>query len=292
MTNRIIALSAVLLTLIPASAQRLELGSSTAVLKAPTADGLKTLRDEGIKYIEVALNQCYRKVNPDSVDERINRLKRDVDASGLTVWSIHLPFSRTLDISVNDDAKRAENVKLMKYFISKSKMFAPEYLILHPSSEPIYDEDRASRLANAVASIKELRDYASSLGLEICIENLPRTCLGNTPEELSALIDSVGGVGVCFDTNHYLRGSAKHFIDILGTRIKTLHCSDFDLVNECHWLPTQGKIDWDELISMLEDKGYRGVMMYEVKKDAKTKKLLTPGQIKQSYLKIMNNHEK
>lgn len=63
-------------------------------------------------------------------------------------------------------------------------------------------------------------------------------------------------------------------------------------MNECHWLPTQGKTDWQELIKMLEDKGYDGVMIYEAKKDAKTKKTLTPEQLRQSYEKIMKDHEK
>ena len=53
----------------------------------------------------------------------------------------------------------------------------------------------------------------------------------------------------------------------VGSRIGTIHASDFDLVNECHWLPTQGNIKWGKLMYDLEKTGYKGVFMYEATKD-------------------------
>ena len=40
-------------------------------------------------------------------------MKAKIDSAGIKVWSIHLPFSRTLDISVLDEKKRKENVDFM-----------------------------------------------------------------------------------------------------------------------------------------------------------------------------------
>ena len=143
-------------------------------------------------------------------------MKLKVDSAGINVWSIHLPFSRTLDISVLNDSLRKENVKFMAEMIEQAAVFNPQRLVLHPSSEPISDEERNERLKNAKESIKYLKECADSLKLQLCIENLPRTCLGNTPEELLYIIKDIPGLKVCFDTNHYFGGTTQHFIDVLG----------------------------------------------------------------------------
>ena len=139
--------------------------------------------------------------------------------------------------------------------------------MLHPSSEPIADSLREQRLENSIASIRILKAVADECGVELCIENLPRTCLGNTPEELVRIVDAVPGVGICFDTNHYTQGTIVHFIEVAGRRIRTVHISDYDLVNECHWLPYEGEIDWGAFLrAMAETAGYDGVLMHEVRK--------------------------
>lgn len=248
-------------------AQQYEVGTTTAIWKNPVAADFMEAKMQGVHYIEVALNQCYRGVPAEEVIPRIKLMKSRVDSAGIQVWSIHLPFSRTLDISVLDDSLRAKNVRFMAQMIEQCGQFKPARLVLHPSSEPIADSVRARRIVNAQRSIMYLKPYADRIGAQLCIENLPRTCLGNTPEELLEIICGIPGVKVCFDTNHYSKGSIEHFMKILGRHIGTIHASDFDLVNESHWLPTQGKIDWQRFVKELRSNGYKGVFMYEAMKD-------------------------
>ena len=40
--------------------------------------------------------------------------------------------------------------------------------------------------------------------------------------------------------------------------------SDYDFLNERHWLPGEGKIDWVEVVDTLEEVGYDGVLLYEL----------------------------
>lgn len=259
-------------------------GTTSALWKKPKVEDFKHAKKQGIDFIEVAFNQCYRGVPADEVNQRIQEMKLKVDSAGINVWSIHLPFSRTLDISVLNDSLRKENVKFMAEMIEQAAVFNPQRLVLHPSSEPISDEERNERLKNAKESIKYLKECADSLKLQLCIENLPRTCLGNSPEELLYIIKDIPGLKVCFDTNHYFGGTIQHFIDVLGGYIGTIHASDFDFKNELHWLPTQGDIDWKELVLLLQKSGYNGVFMYEATKDKFAKnKRLTPEQIKTSF---------
>lgn len=273
------------------NAQNYEAGTTTAIWKHPTAADFTEAKSQGINYVEVAFNQCYRGVPPAEVLPRIKEMKAKIDSAGIGVWSIHLPFSRTLDISVLDDSLREANVRFMAEMIEQCEQFNPARLILHPSSEPIADSVRAQRIANARHSIAYLKKYADRIGAQLCIENLPRTCLGNTPEELLEIIRHVPGVKACFDTNHYTQGSTEHFMEVLGRHIGTIHASDFDLINECHWLPTQGKIDWNRFINDLRSYGYDGIFMYEATKDCeRNKERPTPARIQETFETMMDNN--
>ncbi len=248
-------------------AQGYKPGTTTALWRTPTTADFTDARQQGFEYVEVALNQCYRSVPEKEVIPRIHALKAKIDSAGLKVWSIHLPFSRTLDISVLDDSLRAENVKFIAEMIKQSAIFRPQRLVLHPSSEPIEDSIREQRIANCICSIGILLESAKAIGAQLCVENLPRTCLGNTPEELLRIIEGYPEVGICFDTNHYFQGTPLHFVQVAGHRIATLHVSDYDGANECHWLPGDGTTPWGELVYAIRKSGYEGCFMFETTKN-------------------------
>ena len=116
--------------------------------------------------------------------------------------------------------------------------------------------------------------------------------MGNTPEELGEIIKDIPGVKVCFDTNHYTKGTTEHFVETIGERIGTIHASDFDFVNECHWLPTQGDIKWGKLMHALEGVGYEGVFMYEATKDHESHDTRpTPERVVETFNKIINDYK-
>lgn len=287
-------ISLLLLAAGPASAQRAEVGTSTALWGAiPTVEELRQARADGLQWIEVAVNQCYRGVPNEEKFPRMRQMKERLDSAGMQVWSVHLPFSRQLDISVSDDSQRAKNVAVLSKMIRWScELYAPQRLVLHPSSEPIADSLREQRIENAIASIRALKTVADAEGVELCVENLPRTCLGNTPEELVRIVDAVPGVGVCFDTNHYTQGTIPHFIEVAGRRIRTVHISDYDFVNECHWLPYEGQIDWGMFRQdLLIKAGYDGVLMYEVKKLRRDGNRTTTQAVSESFHRMNNDFQ-
>ena len=260
----------------------IEIGTTSALWKEPTVADFLDAKQNGIEYIEVAMNQCYRNVPEDQVIPRLHALKSKIDSAGLKVWSIHLPFSRTLDISVPDFETRKQNVEFMADMIRVSAIFKPSKLVLHGSSEPIEDDVREQRIKNSIQSIGYLQQYAKEIGAQLCVENLPRTCLGNTPEELLRMIEGYPEVGICFDTNHYLLGDPMHFAWIAGHRVGTLHISDYDGVNESHWIPGDGVILWKDLFNILIQKGYNGVYMHEALK-TKDGERVTAGRLAERF---------
>ena len=226
-------------------------------------ESMKSNKAAGLDYIEVTMNNVIGK-DTAGVWDRATAIKADIDSAGLKVWSVHMPYSRTLDISMIDDVKRAENVQYMKDMMRVAGIFQPQYLVLHPSAEPITPDEREQRLANSHASIGELAPVAKEIGAVLCIENLPRTCLGQNGEEMMRLIEGYDEVGLCFDTNHLLYQSHADYLKAVEKgKIKTVHLSDYDFADERHLIPGEGLIDNQALWAGIKENGYDGIMMFE-----------------------------
>ncbi len=191
-------------------------------------------------------------------------IKTYAEKSGVRIWSFHLPFWQNIDIASPNKEYRRQALLLDMAYIAAAGYLGAEYCVIHPSSEPIDDKNRAECLGYCKENLRFLADVAEKNGVVLAVENLPRTCLGNTPEELADIISCDSRLKVCFDVNHLLKCSHKHFIEVLGKEIVTTHMSDYDFVDERHALPGKGKINWKELLDLLEGIGYEGPFMYEV----------------------------
>lgn len=226
-------------------------------------ESMKANKAAGLDYIEVTMNDVIGK-DPQGAPERAQKLMNEIQEAGLKVWSVHMPYSRNVDISVLDDAKRAETVQYLKDMIRVAGTFQPQYIVLHPSSEPIYPDEREDRLAQSHASIGELAEVAKEIGATLCIENLPRTCLGQNGEEMMKLIEGYDEVGLCFDSNHLIYQSHADYFKAVGKgKIKTVHISDYDFADERHLIPGEGLMDSKALWDGIKENGYEGIMMFE-----------------------------
>lgn len=243
-----------------------ELGISQALFGTLSTSEAASMPAAGVRYVEVTMNTFWRGYTEEECYARARDAKKVISGTeDLEVWSVHLPFSGSLDISVLDDTKRAQNVETMTEMIRLAGEFAPKKLVLHPSSEPIAEGDRAARLACSKESIGKLLPVAKEIGAQLCIENLPRTCLGRTSSDILYLIEDYPEVMVCFDSNHLLIEDHSHFFSVVGDRIGTIHASDYDRTDEKHWMPGLGVIDWPLFLTNLMHYGYEGVFMTEVK---------------------------
>ena len=181
---------------------------------------------------------------------------------GVELLSFHLPFGKEYIIShVEWDIPAAirRNAELIKRW----RAVGIEKFILHPSPDN-HGGSHDARLAPAKESIAILADIAKKEGCTLCIENLPRTCLGNCSDEMLDILSVDDSLRVCFDTNHLLKQDNVDFIRKVGDKIVTTHVSDYDFINERHWIPGEGKVDWQALIAALREVNYEGAWMYEV----------------------------
>ena len=76
--------------------------------------------------------------------------------------------------------------------------------IVHPSAEPIEKDLRSENFKYSMESLDRLAEIAYAEGAVIAVEDLPRTCLGNSADEIGKLISVNDKLRVCFDTNHLL----------------------------------------------------------------------------------------
>lgn len=213
----------------------------------------------GIRYMEVSPGE------DDYANVDYLKIKALAKTYDVGLWSFHLPYwpFDTVDLSNPPIAKRT--VGYFKELIQKAADIGIDKFVLHASGEPIEDiEERKTRMACAKESLFALAEFAKTCGAQIAVEDLPRSCLGRNSDDILDLISAHDDLRVCFDTNHLLSENPADFVRRVGNKIITTHVSDCDFINERHWLPGEGKIDWQALLGAFSDIGYQGIWLYEI----------------------------
>ncbi len=194
-------------------------------------------------------------------------LKRLSDTHGVNIWSYHLPFSTVneFDIASMNEELRKKSVDYWCECIKKATDIGIDKFVAHPSSEPKSEgEAREEEIKRSMQSLSYLAEVADRCGAIIAVEDLPRSCLCNTADEILRIISADERLRICFDTNHLLGDTNENFLKKCAGKIATVHISDYDFVNERHWLCGEGKIDWQNVYKGLVDSGYKGVWLYEI----------------------------
>lgn len=263
-------------------ASRLEGGSTLALVKdLPIEEQFSALSEVGIKWAEFSYSFDYYMNQLDFPKNAEKYAKYAADA-GVGLWSLHLPFSSNgLDISQTKAAWRAQAQYTNRVLIDAAGDIGVKVIVMHPSSEPIDDEERADRMKWSRELTMMFAEQCDKRGMRLAVENLPRTCLCNTASEMIELLRGTGA-NVVFDTNHSLHQDNPSFIREItdaGLKIISLHISDYDFVNERHRLPGDGINDWKAILSELERAGYDGPLLYEVGRYPVERDAVTPEMV-------------
>lgn len=227
-----------------------------------TAENFDALQRAGIRDVEIS------RPRDEYPEIRFPQLRRFSEQYGVRLWSLHLPFAGAgvVDIASPDESLRRRTVEYLSEYIRKGADIGIEKFVIHPCGEPVSEESaaRAVQMEQAMTSLDKLAELAAACGAVIAVEDLPRSCLGRTAAEIRKLISANDKLRVCFDTNHLLIEDNLRFAELLAGKIITLHVSDYDFINERHWLPGEGKNNWPALYEAIQNSGYDGVWMYEI----------------------------
>ncbi|MGN0204864.1 MAG: sugar phosphate isomerase/epimerase family protein [Coprococcus sp.] len=214
--------------------------------------------ENGIEFAEISM--CWDNTVLDA-----EKMAEDVLKTGIKIWSIHIPFGPIPEWDPSnwiEDERNGTVKRILPYFELAKKTGACR-LVLHTSFEPVENDERSKRIDAFKRTLDELEKQSVETGVLLCVENLPRTCMGNTGQEMLQLLEDHPNCYICCDTNHMLQETTEAFIEKCLEKIKTLHISDYDGVDERHWLPGEGIICWKKVAELLRN--YDGVYMMELK---------------------------
>lgn len=243
---------------------RWTLGSSTSLIRELNQDVLHQVKQSGIDAIEIG----WRDLSWHALDygERLSNARhvyaqaRDADIS---IWSTHVPYGEDVDISNPDEDHRRKAIARVKEFIDLALEMRAKHVVLH-ASERIAEDTREQRVSKCRESLQELSKYMQGKGVALAIETLPPDFMGNSSKEILRIVEGIDHVGICFDTNHLVPEKPEEFVRAAGKKITTVHIADFDGVEQKHWMPGRGAIEWTKVLDELVKAGYSGPFMYEV----------------------------
>ena len=237
----------------------LKIGLSSCCGFPMTVEGLSELKAAGIEAIEY----CGGK---DINNFDFKNARAVCDKVGITLWSVHSHMRPDFDISSLEKECNDAAVSELSDLINRMSEVGIDKVVIHPTHtiEPFDHSTRVEKIKHTMACLDTLAEYAYKKGVYLAVENLPRTCLGNTIDEHLTILSANDKLRVCLDFNHSLIDDTAEFIKKVGDRIITVHVSDRDNINERHWLPGEGVLDWKANIDALASVGYKGVWMYEM----------------------------
>lgn len=242
-----------------------ELGMSAKSISNPlTIEAVEVIGKSAIRTLET--NPCNFE-GPDG-EKVLEAFVRMVERTGKETPTYHCPYGTPWDLSSLDETARHEAIGRLAGLFPQAHRLHAEILVEHPSWEPVPDEERPARIAALRKSLEELSPILKKEGFRMALEDLPRSCLGNTAEELMSVLEGFDETfGVCFDVNHLDARIAliPDAVRLFGKRLYCLHLSDYYGGDEYHLIPGDGKIDWPAFVAALREIGYAGDFNYEVR---------------------------
>lgn len=264
------------------------LALSSFFLPDPSYETLKKCKDCGISSLELSIGGVLPAAENSVIQQYWLRLIDASQRAGVNLWSAHLSFWEPYDIANLDksvrDAALERQFDMMRFVHENTDI---KIFVVHPSSEPILPENRFMQTQYSKNSLRALADEAEKYGSVIAIEDLPRTCLGNTTESMQQLISADKRLRICLDTNHLLRDTNEDFIRAFCDKIITLHVSDYDRIDERHLMPYEGINNWKSIFTLLLRCGYKGPVLFEIMDD----KGYTYEQIRECYDRLCGECE-
>lgn len=262
---------------------------SSSFLPAPSFEVLSECKACGITFLELSIGGACPGLENAKIKSYWEKLIDAAAKVGVRIWSAHLSFWEPYDLASLNPEKRGAAVTRqldMMQFVHDST--DAKIFVVHPSFEPVLPENRFAQMQASKDSLRILAEKAESLGAQIAVEDLPRTCLGNSIDSMAQLLSSDSRLRVCFDTNHLLGDTNEAFVHAFGDKIITVHLSDYDRIDERHRLPGEGVNNWNAIFKPLLAAGYDGPLLFEIS----DKYGYTLTQIQECYQTLCRNFDK
>lgn len=261
----------------PAVPKPLKIGYSAAINEI-TPQKMAYAKSVGIDFIELSLkgfidNNRNFNFNDAEIIRQVKAAKKTLNESGIKVWSIHIPYGKNIDISLPDESEREKVIALHKKVLKHLEILEPQIILFHPSWYLGLNERElrktqmiksATELNKEVRKIKATMVIENMLGPELKVDAQRERPLCRTVEETVEIMNRLpGNIYSAIDMNHIKH--PEKLIRAMGKRLKSIHVADGNGKQENHYFPCsdKGENDWTEILTALNEVGYKGPCMYE-----------------------------
>ena len=253
----------------------MDIGMQSRVYERFGQEKYRKMYEDGFRYCDLGLSDTNMPLyNCD--EEEFQRLMQGELAlakeAGIVFSQVHGPWRYPPQDATPED--RAERKEKMEKCFRAAKLLECPYVVIHPIMPfgTKEDPDPEGAFQMNLEFFQNLIPAARENGVTICIENMPMRKLAiSPPAETLRLIEAIDdpNVAFCLDTGHSIvratqpgdavRMGAKH--------LKVLHVHDSDGMQDRHWYPGEGAIDWADFTAALKDVGFDGVVSMEIHTD-------------------------
>lgn len=234
-----------------------------------TVDALRRIARHGFREVEVWCN--YAHLDP-RVGEDVSRVQEVLTEEGVRAISIHAPYEfRGHELS--DPAAWAAWEELMMPTLEVAQLLRASFAVVHPvllcyPSTPVQSDPVVTQCQEE--SLIRVARVAAAKGIRIALENMGRQTAPNFADlrEIVKLVDRLGegNIGICFDTGHCLISGLDPLQEVeqCTGRLDSFHLHENDCLEDLHWVPGRGPIDWPRFLDKVRALDYRGPFILEL----------------------------
>lgn len=235
-----------------------------ACVDAPILEMLPACAAAGAAGLEIGTPpRHFDSVHPTLIGA-VNRALRTIP---LPVVSMHAPFGGLLDLADPNPHHRATAIDAIVASAAALQQLGGTTIVVHPSDLERHGQDVRARVTDAAASIAALHTRCAPMQVRVAVESPLPHLIGGDPAEFSEMLERLDpAVGVCLDTGHtWLGGHWRRFVEVAGARLIHVHIHDNHGYADDHLPPGDGLIDWTVIRGSLQELGYDGWAMLELR---------------------------
>jgi hexulose-6-phosphate isomerase len=237
-------------------------GWSLPELVAPEV--LRGIGALGVSGVELVLDD--RANSADELIRHRDELKATLAESNLTVPSVASALFWRYNLASQDPTIRQRGVEIIRDGCRVAREFGARVsLLVAGQQEPRTPYTRTYE--TAVATLREVADYAADLGIVLGVENVGTSFLCSPGEyaqflvdvahpAVQAYLDFANGAGVG-------NGFAENWITALHGHIAMVHAKDYDRGLRAYPCCGLGDLPWEDVFSALRDVGYDDYVIVE-----------------------------
>jgi sugar phosphate isomerase/epimerase len=191
------------------------------------------------------------------------RLSGLAEEQGIVIDSLHAPYGPKYDISYSDSESRMASVCRIALAMAAAVELGAKTVILHLQSWPI-DPTRQD-VNSLLRSLEALVESAEIMRIRLAAENLPGE-MANIFLRRALAEHKSDSFGFCYDSSHDQLGPGKPYeiLEEFADRLFAVHLSDNDGLDDRHWIPFTGIVDWERVCYILHEARYSHPLLLEV----------------------------